>query len=168
VNFTYGVVETEHGRMLAISADRIEVSRVSYREVENETMGWRERIDPSEYDPDDPTMGVRNDGHFSFSVTMVAHESIETADPFGTEPLLGPRYNQTPVECMFGVTERHRCYTYDGRVYASSDTAADTTVSVSTELSGRNEWSGSRAGGRETSIVSGFPPRFSAPERGGI
>jgi hypothetical protein len=140
VNFTYELVETEHGRMLAISADRIEVSRVYYREVENETMGWRERIAPDEYDPSDPTMGVMDDGHFSFDVTLGANESIETADPFGTEPLLDPRYNRTDVECRFGVSERHRCYEYDGRVYASYDAGANATVYVSTELSGRNEW----------------------------
>jgi hypothetical protein len=140
VNFTYDVVETDHGRMLAISADRIDVSRVYYREVENETVGWRERIEPEAYDPDDPTMGVRHDGHFSFGVTVVAEEPIETADPFETEPLLGPRYNRSQVECAYGRTDRHRCYTYDGRIYADYDADPDTTVYVSTELSGRNEW----------------------------
>jgi hypothetical protein len=139
-NFTYDVVETEHGRMLAISTDRIQVSRVYYREVENGTMGWRERIDPEEYDPTDPTMGVQHDGSFQFSVTVVADEPIETADPFGTEPLLEPQYNRTTVECRFGVSETHRCYDYDGRAYASYETGANTTVFVSTELSGRNEW----------------------------
>jgi hypothetical protein len=33
VNFTYELVETEHGPMLAISADRIEVTEVYYREA---------------------------------------------------------------------------------------------------------------------------------------
>jgi hypothetical protein len=140
VNFTYDLVETRHGRMLAISADRIEVSRVYYREVENGTMGWRERIESEEYDPMDSTMGVRNDGGFTFSVTLVANESIETADPFGSEPLLDPQYNRTAVECAFGVTDTHRCYEYDSRVYAFYDTDANTTVYVSTELFGRNEW----------------------------
>jgi hypothetical protein len=140
VNFTYELVETEHGRMLAISADRIEVSRVYYREVENETMGWRERIALEEYDPTDPTMGVRHDGSFTFSVTLVANESIETADPFGTEPLLDPQYNRTEVECTFGISETHRCFDYESRVYASYETDANTTVYVSAELSGRNEW----------------------------
>ena len=140
VNFTYDLVETEHGRMLAISADRIEVSRVYYREVENETMGWRERIEPEEYDPSDPSMGVVTDGHFSFGVTMVADDPIETADPFGTEPLLDPVYDRTQVECTFGLTEVHRCYEYESRVYVSYDADANTTVSLSSELTGRNEW----------------------------
>jgi hypothetical protein len=140
VNFTSDVVETAHGRMLAISADRIEVSRVYYREVENETMGWRERIAPDEYDPTDPTMGVLHDGSFQFRVTVVADEPIETAEPFGTEPLLEPQYNRTTVECTVRVSETHRCYDYDGRMYAAYETDANTTVFVSTELTGQNEW----------------------------
>lgn len=140
VNFTYDLVETEHGRMLAISADRVEVSRVYYREVQNETMGWRERVDPGAYDPSDPSMGVRTDGSFTFTVTAVADDQIETADPFGTEPLLAPRYDRTEVECAFGQSATHHCYEYDTRTYASYDAAANTSVYVATDLTGRNEW----------------------------
>ena len=140
VDFTYELVETEHGRMLAISADRIEVSRVYYRMVFNETMGWAERIPREEYDPTDPDMGVQHDGDFSFTVTVVANESIETADPFGTEPLLGPQYDRTEVDCQFGVSETHRCFEYDSRVYASYGAEPNTTVYVYAELAGRNEW----------------------------
>ena len=140
VNFTYELVDTEHGRMLAIAADRIEVSRVYYREIENGTMGWREPISAEAYDPDDPSMGVLHDGSFSFSVTVGADERIETAEPAGTEPLLVPRYEQVEVECRYGFSETHHCYEYAGRVYAAYDTAPETTVYVSTELSGRNEW----------------------------
>ena len=141
VNFTYDVVETQHGRMLAITTDRIEVSKVYYREEENETMGWRERIPAEEYDPTDPSMGVRTDGRFEFTVTLVSDESIETADPFGREPLLTPAYNRTQVECHPGnPTETQRCYEYGSRMYATYDTDANTTVSLGVELSGRNEW----------------------------
>jgi hypothetical protein len=89
-DFTYELVDTEHGRMLAISADRIEVQRVYYREVENETMGWREPIPESQYDPSNPSMGVLDDGTFTFSVTATSEERLETAAPFGTESLLTP------------------------------------------------------------------------------
>ncbi|MFC6864722.1 DUF5518 domain-containing protein [Halomicroarcula sp. GCM10025817] len=140
VNFTYDIVETDHGRMLAISAERIEVSRVYYREVQNETMGWRERIPPEEYDPSDPAMGVQHDGSFTFTVALGSNESIETADPFGTEPLLEPRYEQTDVECQFGRSDRHRCYEYESRVYAAYESPPNATVYVGTELDGRNEW----------------------------
>ena len=141
VNFTYERVETEHGPMIAISADRIDVSRVYYRVVENETMGWRERISPDEYDPTDPAMGVRDDGSFTFTVTLRSEERIETADPLGTAPILTPQYDRTAVECRFGTdAERHRCYEYGSRVYATYDTTPNATVYVSTELSGRNEW----------------------------
>lgn len=140
VNFTYELVETKHGRMLAIHADRIEVRRVYYREVENETMGWREPIPESQYDPSNPSMGVVDDGTFTFSVTATNEESIDTAEPFGTEPLLTPQFNHTQIECMYGQQERHRCFEYDTRVYATYGAPEDTTVYVSAQLAGRNEW----------------------------
>ncbi|MBV0925914.1 MFS transporter [Halomicroarcula limicola] len=140
VNFTYDVVETEHGPMLSISADRIEVSTVYYRTVENETTGWNERISPDAYDPDDPSMGVQNDGSFTFTVTTASAGRIDTADPFAGEPMLSRSYDRSEVECTFATGSRHRCYEYDGRVYADYDTANDTAVYLSSELSGRNEW----------------------------
>lgn len=140
VTFTYDLVETEHGPMLAITTDRIEVSRVYYREEENGTMGWRERIPAEEYDPTDPSMGVRDDGSFEFTVTLVSDDAIETADPSGSEPLLTPEYNRTQVECVVHPSENQRCYQYDTRVYASYDTDPNTTVYVGVHLAGRNEW----------------------------
>lgn len=73
------------------STYKYRVSQVYYREVQNETMGWHERIEPGEYDPSDPTMGVQHDGSLTFTVALGSNESIETADLFGTEPLLEPR-----------------------------------------------------------------------------
>lgn len=140
VNFTYDLVETEHGPMLAITTDRIEVSKVYYREEENGTMGWRERIPAEEYDPTNPSMGVRDDGSFEFTVTLVSDDTIETADPSGSEPLLTPEYNRTQVECVIHPSESQRCYEYDSRVYATYDTDANTTVYIGVQLSGRNEW----------------------------
>jgi hypothetical protein len=140
VNFSYELVDTEHGRMLAIHADRIEINRLYYREVENETMGWREPIPESQYDPSDPSMGVVDDGTFRFTVTATSEETIDTAEPFGTEPLLTPQFNRTQVECMYGQRERHRCFEYDTRVYATYGAPEDTTVYVSAQLAGRNEW----------------------------
>ena len=140
VNFSYELVETERGRMLAITADRIEVTKVYYREVENETMGWYERIPAEEYDPDNPNMGVQNDGSFTFSVTLVADEPIDTADPFDDEPLLAPQADRTQVDCFTGDSAIHRCFEYEGRVYADYETSEEATVYISTQLDGRNEW----------------------------
>ena len=140
VNFSYELVETERGRMLAITADRIEVTKVYYREVENETMGWYERIPAEEYDPDNPNMGVQNDGSFTFSVTLVADEPIDTADPFDDEPLLAPQADRTQVDCFTGDSATHRCFEYEGRVYADYETSEEATVYISTQLDGRNEW----------------------------
>jgi len=140
VNFSYDLVETEHGPMIAISADRIEVSQYYYRRVENETMGRTEPIDLDEYDPDDPSMGVADDGGFTFTVTMAAEDSIETADPFGTEPLLGPTSDRAETECSTQYTDTQRCYEYESRVYAEYGAADGTTVSVVATVAGRNEW----------------------------
>lgn len=140
VNFSYELVETERGRMLAITADRVEVTTVYYREVENETMGWYERIPAEEYDPDDPDMGVQNDGSFRFTVTLVADDPIDTADPFDDEPLLAPGADRTEVDCFTGTSATHRCFEYDGQVYADYETGEAATVYVSAHLDGRNEW----------------------------
>lgn len=139
VEFDYELVETEHGPMLAISTDRIEVSRVYYRTVENGTMGWHERIEPEEYDADDPSMGVQDDGSFRFSITLAANDTIDTADPFDSEPLLTPKSDLQATECWHP-TETARCYEYDSLVYASYETDEETTVYVAAALSGYNEW----------------------------
>jgi hypothetical protein len=140
VEFTYDLVETQEGTMLAISADRIPVETVYYRNVENETGGYYERIDGSEYDPDDPSMGVQNDGSFEFTVSIGANETIDTATPIGDEPLFPTRHNQTEVSCFGRDTETNHCYEYDGRVYAEYDTDTETNVFVAAEVNGRNEW----------------------------
>jgi hypothetical protein len=137
VNFSYELVETERGQMLAITADRIEVTKGYYREVEHETMGWYERIPAEEYDPDNPDMGVQNDGSFTFTVTLVADEPIDTADPFDDEALLALRADQTEVDCFTGTSATHRCFEYEGQMYADYETSAEATVSA--QLDGRNE-----------------------------
>lgn len=140
VNFSYRRVETEHGPMIAISADRIAVSRYYFKRVENETMGRTVPIDPAEYDPDDPSMGVADDGRFTFTVTMTAQGPIRTADPFDTEPLLVPQYERTENECMMETSDRERCFAYESRVYAEYGTDENVTVSLTATAYGRNEW----------------------------
>jgi len=140
VHFSYELVQTQRGRMLAITADRIEVTTVYYREAENETMGWYERIPAEEYDPNDPDMGVQNDGSFTFTVTLVADEPIDTADPFDDEPLFSPQADRTEVDCVTGDSATHRCFEYEGQVYADYETSEEATVYVSAQLDGRNEW----------------------------
>ena len=140
VNFTYEMVDTAEGPMLSITADRIEVERVYYRNVEQGDTGYYERISPEEYDPGNPEMGVQNDGSFEFTVTLGANRTIDTATPIGDEPLFPARYNRTEVGCFGRDSETERCYEYDGRLYADYEAAEDTTVYVSAEVSGRNEW----------------------------
>lgn len=140
VNFSYELVETDRGEMLAITADRIEVTRVYYREVANETVGWYERIPAEEYDPDDPDMGVQDDGSFTFAITMVADEPIDTAGPFEDEPLLEPEADRTEGDCVTGASATHRCFEYEGEMYAHYETDEEATVYVSAQLDGRNEW----------------------------
>lgn len=139
VEFDYEMVETEYGPMLAIETDRIDVTRIYYRTVENETLGWHERIEPEEYDPNDPSMGVQDDGTFRFSIEMAANDSLDTADPFDSEPLLAPKSELEETDC-YHAGERARCYSYESVVYASYEIDTETSVYVAAELSGRNEW----------------------------
>lgn len=139
VEFTYELVETDHGPMMKLSTDRIDVTQVYYREVANETMGWHERIDESEYDPQNPQMGVQDDGSFTFSISVVANETIDTAEPIGAEPLLSAQ-EQTQISCTDAISDAQRCYRTDGVVYAEYESSPETTVFVGTELEGRNEW----------------------------
>lgn len=141
VEFDYEVVQTDNGPMLAISTDRIEVSRVYYRTVENETLGWHEQIDPEEYDPNDPLMGVQDDGSFRFSIRVAADDTIDTTNPFESEPLLAPKSDLRETECRPAPpTETTRCYEYDSLVYAAYEADAETTVYVAAGLTGSNEW----------------------------
>jgi len=139
-DFSYRLVETDHGPMLAVHADRVPVTRVYYRTVENETMGYYQRIPASEYDPTNESMGVRDDGSFEFTVTATSNDPIDTADPFANEPLLSARYNRSDTDCPRGASDVHQCYSYDGRVYADYATNGTTHVYVGVELTGRNEW----------------------------
>jgi hypothetical protein len=140
VNFSYELVETQHGQMVAITANRIEVSRTYYREVENETMGWYERISAEEYDPNNPAMGVQNDGSFTFTVTVIADRPIDTADPLDSEPLLAQQADRTEVDCIGRASASHRCFEYEGQIYADYESSEEATVYVSAQLDGRNEW----------------------------
>lgn len=137
MDFSSELVTTEPGRMVAITADRIEVSRVHYREVQNETMGWSEWVPPEEYDPDDPSMGTQHDGVFTF--TGVANGSIDTAGPFETEPLL-PLESRSQVECQVAPSPTKRCFENDAHLYASYDAASNATVTVATSLNAQNTW----------------------------
>lgn len=139
IEFTYELIETEHGPMLAISTDRIEVTQVYYRTVENETMGWHERIDPAEYDPTNPMMGVQDDGSFTFSVSLAVNRSIDTIDPFGTEPLFATS-ELLMVDCRDGASESERCFEYDSHGYAAYESHPETTVYVRAGFEARNEW----------------------------
>jgi hypothetical protein len=51
-------------------------------------------------------------------VIDVADEPIDTADPFDDEPLLAPQADRTQVDCFTGDSATHRCFEYEGRVYA--------------------------------------------------
>lgn len=140
VEFAYDLVQTPNGPMVAISADRIVVTPVYYRVVENETMGWHERIDPAEYDPSNPNMGVQDDGSFTFTLTTRAERPVDTANPFGHEPMLSGQQALTQVDCMDIHSTAGDCYRARGTIYADYGANATANVYVSTELEGWNSW----------------------------
>ncbi|WP_135305086.1 hypothetical protein [Haloarcula amylovorans] len=101
---------------------------------------------------------------YEYQVTLSA-DHIDTADPFVDEPMLSRPYNRSEVECAFATGSRHRCYEYDGRVYANYDTANDTTVSLRISPA---VTSGPPVDGPETSTESGSTSNCGAHRRAGI
>ena len=76
------------------------------------------------------------------AVVVDSESAIDTADPAGSEPLLEPRRNQTPIDCSFPYPDEMplSCYRYTIPMYASYMTENDTVLSVTVELVGENAW----------------------------
>jgi hypothetical protein len=103
---------------------------------------------------------INSDGNFAFTVTLVAADPIDTADPFDDEPLLAPGADRSEVECFTGTSSTHHCFECDGQVYADYETSEETTVYVSAQLDGRNErFSDDWTRQRVPRVVPGRTPR---------
>ncbi|WP_242492735.1 hypothetical protein [Halogeometricum borinquense] len=139
-NFSYRVVETEYGRMLELSADRVTVTPRYYEFVEENGVGRRVEISASEYDPTDPNMTRDANAGTRLRVSVPVEESVSTAAPWGVEPMFTPRQDRRPAACGFPSGGSVRCSAYETKVYANYETNETTRVNVMTTVEGQNSW----------------------------
>ena len=123
------IVETEHGKMLEISADEI---APEFHPLPTPL----ESIEPGEEEtPVSMSKGI--------SVRVDADYDINTKNPIGNEPLLSPEYNLTRSTCELPYPERPappNCYEYESLIYADYTASLDAKVSIYIELAGENSW----------------------------
>ena len=142
-NDTFGVeiVETRHGPMLELTADRLTVETRYYRFVENETVGRIEQIPKSEYDASDPTHSKQTRRTVATSVVLDVSYPIETQSPVGASPVFYTGGVQRAlVDCRLPYQAETACFDYRAPVYLSYDTAGNASVDVSATFTGSNEW----------------------------
>lgn len=139
-DFSYRVVDTERGPMLRVTADRVAVTPRYYEFVEKDGRGERVEISASEYDPSNPNMRKVASEGTRVTVTVPVEASVETAAPWGVEPLFHPRSDRRPTGCDFPAPDWLRCYDYDSTVYASYEANDTARVNVVTSVEGQNAW----------------------------
>jgi hypothetical protein len=112
-------VETEHGRMLRVTATE---------------MPTRRRSD-----------GHRYETH-TLSASVPAGHDIDTVEPIGSEPLLRPAEGFEAVPCpnQGGVPTRSTCHVFESRLYARYDAPANADVDVFVTSGGYEDLGGSR------------------------
>lgn len=144
----YAIVETEHGPMLEISADRIDgAERLFLRTFDEEGRLLSISEITEDEIPDDMTNRdlVRSPYSYTVIAGMRSDESIDTRNPIETEPMLTPKRDVTTVDCgpirdEIPYIVGERCYSYETAVYASYDADQDTHVDLRIQLEGSNEW----------------------------
>lgn len=84
---------------------------------------------------------------FQVSARAAADHTIDTGDPYGTEPTIAPTDGRREVPCpnLAGPAGGQTCYAFDAAVYAAYDAPAEADVDVQLVAAGANEF---RLGGR--------------------
>lgn len=144
---TSRVVDTEHGPMIAVEADHLEGS-LEYLLLTFDDDGRlvdRERIGPDDVPENMTNKELRPiDTRYTVQVHYEwrdGGEPIDTKTPLDTEPTLAPKYDLQETDCENPYTdEDDACYDYESVVFASYETGENTTVIISGEYSGWNEW----------------------------
>lgn len=140
------VVDTVHGPMLALTADRVEGELYYYVHefAENGShVGW-EKVPEDELPADmtnktaypEPTI-------YRFSVSVwLDDERIDVSDPVGNASVLRPVENVTADACepYWESDEDAACATFETTAYLQYTTDADNVVRVDVSLTGVNEW----------------------------
>jgi hypothetical protein len=87
-------------------------------------------------------MGNAQTSLLFLSISVPSDSAINTQHPAGTEPLLLPKRNATPVACdvPHPASMPLVCTQYDTRIYSRYDAALPDGLTVSLSAEGRNEW----------------------------
>lgn len=140
-----GLVDTEYGPMLALTADRVEGERyylVHEFDENGSHVGW-EKVREDDL-PANMTNKVAypEPTHYRFSVSVWVDERIDVADPVENAATFGPVERLTAEACepYWEDDENAACATFETPLYLQYDTNADSTVRLSVTLDGTNEW----------------------------
>jgi hypothetical protein len=77
----------------------------------------------------------------TFSSDTASRTPIDTKDPVGKSAMFRPVQALSENTCPQGPADGNtRCFTYTTSVYADYGTAADTTVTITSAVSGKNTW----------------------------
>jgi hypothetical protein len=78
---------------------------------------------------------------FTFSSETASHSPIDTRDPVGNSPMFRPVQALTAGTCPQGSAgSSARCFTYTTSLYADYGTGADTAVTITSAVTGKNTW----------------------------
>ncbi len=125
------IVETEHGKMLAICTEEMAPDFHSLP------------VPLPEGADSDRSSKAQVDMPKRVSAMIHANHEINTKNPAGNEPMLSPKYNLTRSVYMMPYPEDRSppaCYDYESRIYANYTAPSDAEVSIHAELTGANNW----------------------------
>lgn len=132
------IVETEHGKMLKISVEKIapEFRSLSVPIEPGEEPKAVPGENVSDASSKDTPVLIPNE----IIVQLPVDHEINTKNPLGNEPLLSPMYNLTRITCDFpyGQDTQINCSRYESRIYAEYAASPNAGVSIYIELNGRN------------------------------
>jgi hypothetical protein len=130
------MIETEHGKMLKITAN--ELNPELHQEIE---------VNPPEpgQNKDVPTGEVISftRGSIDFGVSMEADHIIDTRNALENEPNLSPKYNLKPSDSNLPPLDDEtyvEAWNYESMIYADYTASPDAHVEVGISSSGVNEW----------------------------
>ena len=135
-NWSYRVVDTEYGPMLAVEADAVSPNyetRPAPRPIP-EGEGATPATAATTGTP------VARLDAYEIRVEVPADEAVDTADPTGSEPTLRPRLDARETACSTPVTDDAVCRSFDSRLRLSYDAPPEATTRVSLRYEGSNTW----------------------------
>ncbi|ADE36426.1 hypothetical protein [Methanohalophilus mahii] len=134
------ITETKHGKMLQITAQKIdpEFHSTPVPIEEGQDKGLNRTIKEStEYSEDTPIPYPEG-----FSIYQNSDHELDTKNPLENEVTFIPKYSIKEVPNQFpnDENENAKTYQYESRIYAQYNTTAENTVDISMSFIGMNNW----------------------------